>query len=359
MDQLRNQKDLASDHLSKAWPAIMDQAAGVNISGEIQNVILCGCGDSHHAALAVSLGFSALAHVHCQATHSMYVARYLLPELGEQAQHTLVISISASGEVARTIEALEVAEYVGANTLAFTGNAGGTLARTAQKAIVFAGPQLPHGPGLISYLSSLLMGYALIYRMAEAPIQREMDRAMQMLFTDLETWIENRWDSGVRFAEEGEDGACVFLGSGPAYASALFGAAKLLEASGEAAWGQDVEEWAHLEYFGARADMRTWLLSAGGRSLSRELEVRAAAEAIGRKWHEDRWQQLETDFGELNEILAPLVLWAGPCGYAWRRSAILGETPFRNFSGGRDRAEGGGPSRIRSSERSVEFGGTG
>jgi glucosamine--fructose-6-phosphate aminotransferase (isomerizing) len=356
MDQLRNQKELARDHLSTAWPAIKDQAAKAKLDEAIQNVIVCGCGDSHHAASALSFGFSALAPVHCQPAHSMHAARYLLPELGEQAKHTLVIAISASGEVARTIEALEMAASVGANTLAFTGNAGGTLARTAQRAIVFAGPQLPHGPGLISYLSSLLMGYALIYRIAETPIGRKMDRAITQLFTDMEPWIEDRWERGVRFAESGEDGTCVFIGSGPAYASALFGAAKLLEASGEPAWGQDVEEWAHLEYFGARPDMRTWLLSAAGRSFSRELEVRAAAEAIGRRWHEDRWQQLETDFGELNEILAPLVLWAGPCGYAWRRTTIRGETPFRNFSGGRDRAEGGGASRIRSSARSVDYG---
>lgn len=328
----------------------------LEIDDQIQNVIICGCGDSHHAALGLSLGFSVLAQRRCQATHSMHAARYLLPDLGRQAERTLVIAISASGEVARTIEALEMAAHSGAKTLAFTGSGEGTLAGTAQQALVFSGPQLPHGPGLISYLSSLLMGYAVIYQMAEASRRSEMERAMMQLFAVSDSWVEERWESGVRFAEVGQDGACLFLGSGPAYGSALFGAAKLLEASGEPGFGQDVEEWAHLEYFEARPDTRTWLLSAGGRSLSREVEVRAAADAIGRTWHQDRWQQLEEDFGELNEILSPLALWAGTCGYAWRRTALKGEIPFRNFAGGRDRAEGGGPSRIRSSERSIEFG---
>jgi glucosamine--fructose-6-phosphate aminotransferase (isomerizing) len=286
----------------------------------------------------------------------MNAARYMLPQFRNTADSTLVIAISASGEVARTIEAIEMANHMGMSTLAFTGNPAGTLAKTAQDSLVLVGPELPHGPGLISYLTSLLMGYAVIEKMSEGGHGHRLDEAIARLIDVMEDWVEERWNAGEQFAAESEEGTCVFLGSGPAFGSALFGAAKLLEASGELAWGQDVEEWAHLEYFGAEAGLRTWLLSACGRSSSREHEVGLAAGAIGRKWHQDQWDRLASEYGELNEILSPLVLWAGPCGYASRRTEIRIETPFRGFGGGRDRKEGGGASRIRSSERVVEFG---
>ena len=41
----------------------------------------------------------------------------------------------------------------------------------------------------------------------------------------------------------------VFVGDGPNYATALFSAAKVIEAAGRHAMGQDTEEWAHLQYF--------------------------------------------------------------------------------------------------------------
>jgi glucosamine--fructose-6-phosphate aminotransferase (isomerizing) len=352
-DQLSNQKDLATEHLALSWPLILDQAKGLPSYDEIDRIVICGCGDSHHASVGLSMGFSELTPAICIPSNSMNASRYLLPQMREQADSTLVIGVSASGEVARTVEALEVAGHINAHTLAFTGNPSGSLAQTAGHAIVVEGPELPHGPGLISYLSSLLMGFALIHQMAPTSVGEAIDQALKRLTNEMEGWIQRRWKEGVRFAGGAQEGECVFLGSGPSLGSALFGAAKLLEASGEYAWGQDVEEWAHLEYFAAEPMMRTWLLSADGRAASRESEVRAAADALGRYWHEDHFDLLKVDYGEINEILAPLVLWAGPSGYASCRTEMLGEVPFRNFAGGRDRQEGGGASRIRSSERSI------
>ncbi|MGD2162475.1 MAG: SIS domain-containing protein [Anaerolineales bacterium] len=355
MDQLRNQREIAPKHIATTWPIVREQVLALPAFRDIRRIVICGCGDSHHASIGLSMGFSKLTSSTCYAVHSMHAARYLLPQYTDGAEKTLVVAISASGEVARTIEALEMANSMGMETVAFTGNPIGTLAQTSKNSIVFSGPELPHGPGLISYLTSLLMGYALMESMRESHAGERLDQALHKLIDVMEDWVRDRWDAGEQFAGESGDGICVFLGSGPAFGSALFGAAKLLEASGELAWGQDVEEWAHLEYFGTEADARTWLLSASGRSYSRELEIKAAAEAIGRQWHQDRWDRLKPEFGELNEILAPLVLWAGPSGYASRRTVIRQEIPFRNFGGGRDREEGGGASRIRSSERLLKF----
>jgi hypothetical protein len=88
------------------------------------------------------------------------------------------------------------------------------------------------------------------------------------------------------------------------------------------------------------------LLSAEGRALGRELEIEKAAAKIGRTLILSKWKYGSTS---LREVLSPLALWAGPTAYSDSMMIRLGEEPFRGFSGGRDRAEGGGISRIRSS----------
>jgi glucosamine--fructose-6-phosphate aminotransferase (isomerizing) len=357
IDLLEMQKDLAPEHIRSSWPFLRDQANSLPTYSAIEHIVICGCGDSHHASVGLGMGLSTPTGITCSPSHAMNASRYLVPGFSKSPEALLVIGISASGEVARTIEAIEVANHIGARTLAFTGDPSSTLADTAEVSIVFPGPELPHGPGLISYLTSLMMGYALIHRLLDSAGRSMLETALSNLESSMNAWIQSRWDAGVQFADRPGEGTCVFLGSGPAYGTALFSAAKLIEAAGEYAWGQDVEEWAHLEYFCAPAGMRTWLLSGSGRSISREVEVREAAEKIGRSWIEDRCELLVPMSEELNEILSPLVLWAGPCGYAARRTSIQGEVPFREFGGGRDRSEGGGASRIRSSERFHVFGG--
>ncbi len=131
----------------------------------------------------------------------------------------------------------------------------------------------------------------------------------------------------------------------------MFSAAKIVESAGVNAWGQDVEEWAHIEYFSEPTTMPTWLLSAEGRSIGREREIETAARAIGRQLLVSRWSGWQGLDPRTREAISPLLLWAGPVAYAAELARILGEEPFRGFGGGRSHAEGGGASKIRSSER--------
>jgi glucosamine--fructose-6-phosphate aminotransferase (isomerizing) len=66
-----------------------------------------------------------------------------------------------------------------------------------------------------------------------------------------------------------------FIGSGPNYGMAAYGAAKVLEAVGRHAVHEDTEEWNHLHYFVARSQATGTLLLAHrpARSFSRTAEV--------------------------------------------------------------------------------------
>jgi glucosamine--fructose-6-phosphate aminotransferase (isomerizing) len=352
-DSLTVQSEMAADFIEAEWTFVQKQAREVisSLTSEIEEVILCGCGDSHHAARNLEMAMTIWAGRRVRSAPAMETSRYLIPTLGPATGKTLVIGISASGEVARTIEAIDIGAAVGAHTLAITGSEDSSLARTAQMTITLSTPPIPPGPGLLNYLASLLMGYAVVDAMAAAPRREELELVMEDLPQVLRNWRGGQIEIGEEAAKSYLKGAVVFLGSGPVYGSALFSAAKLIEAAGVQAWGQDVEEWAHLEYFCEPPSMPTWLLSSKGRSSRREIEIEEAARAIGRQLSVSTWEGGKDWAQHAREALAPLGLWVGPVTFASRIALLLNEQPFRGFGGGRSLIEGGGASRIRSSER--------
>jgi glucosamine--fructose-6-phosphate aminotransferase (isomerizing) len=354
MDSLQIQSQQAIEFIASAWPAARENAKQIlgALEGEIGEVILCGCGDSHHAALGLEMAFDIWAGVSARAATAMTASRYLIPRLKHGASQTLLIGISASGEVARTLEAIEMGVSCGVQTLALTGAADSSLARASHMSLSVPVPPMPEGPGLLSFLSSQLMGFAVVHALAGEGAGAELEICMRDMAVSLEGWIPDQTESGEKFAEEIDPAnAVVFLGCGPAYGMAKFAAAKLIEAAGMPGWGQDGEEWTHIEYFAEPADAPTWLLSARGRSYGREEEIIAAAHAIGRNLNLSRWEGHPEWSSRAREALSVLALWAGPVAFASRMAARLGEEPFRGFGGGRSTEEGGGASRIRSSSR--------
>lgn len=350
-DSLPIQAGLATEFVGQAWPSLLEQAVGLLRSRReaISSVLLCGCGDSHFAAQATEFGLRLWTARRVRAASSMLGGRYLMDEVESTC---LLIGISSSGEVARTVEALEQGRRAGAQTLALTCAPNSTLANQAVAAIVANLPEHPFGPGLISYLASLLGLVAIAAALADD----EAHRRLTSLVSSLPTWMarsaDDHAEQGRAQAEHVRDARQgVFLGSGPGYGAAGFAAAKVIEASGVDYHAQDIEEWAHLEYFGGDAQAPTWILTSGGRDASRVSEVEHAARAIGRRIAVTRWGGNPDWSADEREALSPFGLWPAPVAFAQRLMQLRGEQPFRSFGGGRSRAEGGGPSRIRTSQR--------
>lgn len=348
---LEMQLGRASTFVADRWPEIKDQAEELysDIKDEFEEILLCGCGDSHHAALNLEMALAVWTGKRVRATRASQAAYHLAPQLWKQGARMLVIGISASGEVARTREALQLAKSYGARTLAITGDRSSSLAQLAHHVLSTPTPEMPIGPGLLNYLASLMMGYSFASVWSRGGLEGLLHQGLLNLPGMLDDWIEVERDRGVQFAEADPAEACVFLGSGPLLGTALYAAAKQVEAAGTQTWGQDVEEWAHIEYFCEPAEMPTWLLRAKGFSSEREEEVVAAANAIGRRLQVSTWSADPSWPQALRESLAPMVLWAGPVACAVRRAELLNESPYRGFRGGRSKKEGGGPSRVRSS----------
>jgi glucosamine--fructose-6-phosphate aminotransferase (isomerizing) len=339
----------------------------------LKRLILTGCGDSHHAALGSEMAFERLAGVPTEPMTAMQFARYAAGSLPDTGPGTnVVVGISVSGEVSRTLEALNMARQMGATTVALTATLESRAARAAEHALLSAAAPFPdppgvHTPGVRSYAANQLMLYLLAVRLAEvrgkivsadaAAIRGELRALAEAAERTIAACDPLAQSLAGEFGDAQE---FVFVGAGPNFGTALFSAAKVLEASGDAALGQEPEEWAHLQYFARSVDTPTFFISAGQRDLSRAVEAAVAAKAIGRRVVAvapasaktlaevaDRTLPLADGW---REMFSPLI--AGIPGelFAAHRSDAVGEPFFRSFGGGRSQENGGGISRIRTSE---------
>jgi glucosamine--fructose-6-phosphate aminotransferase (isomerizing) len=357
-------------------PSFAEQAyrsLGDELGCSLDRLYVTGCGDSHHAAVSSELAFHELGGVACQALPALHFSRYTAPFLSHPGR-TAVVGISVSGEVSRTVEALRMARQAGATTIALTGNLNSRLAQAADHILyanVAPARQAPT-PGVRSYVASLLMLYLTAVRIgssrhvvssgAAEAVRRELQDiggAAQATIECIEPRLEQlaaRWSDALEY---------VFLGGGPNYGSALFCAAKLLEASGEEAVGQDIEEWTHLRYFGRAKSTPTFVVDARGRSTSRAREAAEAARAIGRRvvavvpqGEADIAAQAEVVLevqSRVREAFSPLLYCLPGMVFADHRARVLGEAYFRGFGGGRSAEGGGGISRIRTSAMQEEL----
>jgi glutamine---fructose-6-phosphate transaminase (isomerizing) len=322
----------------------------------VKRVYVTGCGDSHHAALASELAFETLAARPTEPMSALQFARYAAAYLPPTGPGTnLVIGVSVSGEVARTTEALRLARQAGASTLALTATPGSRLAAAAELVVLSTTPPFPdppgeHVPGVRSYLANQLGLLLTAVRIGEVRGHLNWGAATAarrdiLALADAAQRTVDACDRQAHaLAEEWRDAAdFVFVGGGPNYGTALFCAAKVLEASGDGAVGQDTEEWAHLQYFARATATPTFFITAGERDLSRAAETAVAAKAIGRRvvavapgsaatLRDVAARMLPLAEG-VPEMFSPLVAAMPGELFAAYRAEILGEPFFRRADG--------------------------
>ncbi len=351
-----------------------------SICQQIERVYVTGCGDSHHAALNSELAFEQLAGLPCEPQTAMQFSRYgagFLPDTGRGSN--LLVGVSVSGQVSRTIEAVELGRKAGAMTTALTGNRNTPLAGAAELLLVAAVPPLPDEmdglivPGTRSYIASQLTLYLLAIHLGQerGTLTKTMANKLRRELATMADIVEETIATSDSLAQQAatawlDADTFVYCGSGPNYGTALFSAAKLLEASGDTAVAQDMEEWAHLQYFARQVTTPTFLISAGQRDVDRTLEVATAARALGRRLalitpgKSPLAQKGEGDIlfslnDRVRDCFSPLITSIPAILFAAYRSQLLNEPYFRAFGGGRSAEGGGGISRIRSSHRITEI----
>ena len=318
----------------------------------IKHIVTTGCGDSHMAAVATELAFEQLAGIPTEPLNAMTAARYHLVGLRSSfPRNPLVIGISASGSVARTREAVGIGQESGGTTLALTANPSSPLGSLAEIVLDCSVPEYPHAPGVISYRVSMIALFLIAIRLAEVHAKITQEEAtvlrQQLAATGdavgatIEACRANVIDV-VKATRDHKN--FVFVGDGPNYATALFGAAKLLESAGRHAMGQDTEEWAHLQYFAnADIDTPTFVISPGARGHNRCAEIMTPMKRVGRysvgiipAGDEVVGSQVDVVLpvvGSTPEIFSPIVCPTATELFAAYYADEIGEKFFRGFEG--------------------------
>lgn len=350
--------------VSETFKAIKEQS--------FRHVYLVGCGDSYHACVGAVLAFHQITGVPTQAVSSLHFSRYTVGYLSQtQPEKELVIIVSVSGIVSRSIEAAMLAQRAGATVIVISGDNDSPMAHIAQNVLAVHLPPLkeePGGavvPGTRSFIGSQLALYYMAVYLGETSknipsrVAQSLRKELQELGSTVKEAIQTsekvarqlvrHWQSASEF---------IYVGAGPLLGTAMLSAAKMLESSGDSASAQETEEWTHLEYFISQPNVPTLFLTAGERDLDRMQEAVAAAQAIGRriaviapKTETSLNEVAEFVFplGEVRECFSPLVYCIPGMIIADERGASLGESYFRNFGRGRTVDWADGPSRLRDS----------
>jgi glucosamine--fructose-6-phosphate aminotransferase (isomerizing) len=248
-------------------------------------VYLVGCGDSHYCGLATRYAFERWSGIPTDALESLEFSRYAIDSAPADA---LVVAVSNSGRVARTVECALFARQRGMASLGITYNPTSRLAQTASMVLPWSYEDVGFGPGTLSYLASLTALYALAMRLGEltgglSTIQ--VHERLQAL-TDLSDAIEHtirvcRPIADVLASDIDQHAVLSVIGGGPNYGTALFGMAKFIEAAAFNAVGQELEEWAHEQYFCTGPGTHTLVIAPPGASVDRGREQLRAVRDVG------------------------------------------------------------------------------
>ena len=208
--------------------------------------VVFGSGDGWFAARAASAGSDVLV-----AGSGLEVLGHLALRLGPQDR---ALAISMSGNVDRTVEAARALKARGVPIAALTNSAGGRLAGLGapnhRLGLDDLAPFLCGTASYLATLATLLLARASLEDRLDSEVERvsrtadALDEALPELEALAARVASHGVPSGVRILSCGPEGL----------ASADYGAAKLVELARVPVWTDDIEEFAHRQFWTAAPD---------------------------------------------------------------------------------------------------------
>ncbi len=280
-DEIWGQPDAIRNTLEREGLAIREMARHFGTE-PIARIVMAGCGDSLASMIGVRSFLESVLHIPCEPVQALDFVYYYHRPMDAQ---TLVITLSSSGTTTRVVEALLLAKARGVPTLALSNTAGSPLMEEADHQILIHAER--KGWPTQSSTAAMAVLYQLGLEMARAKGTggAEIERLERGLHNTPDLISETLRDLSDRVASvavrEAEQPLYLFVGGGPAYASALFGAAKVKECSPDHAIAIPLEEYHH--YNSQKVDEPLFLIAPPGPSVPRALDtVREGKRSGGR-----------------------------------------------------------------------------
>lgn len=355
LDAVARQADLIGEVVRRVKPQV-EAAVDAELARSASRIFVTGCGDSYYAAQAARLCFDRYAGIATEPIEALEFSRYVVETMPPDA---LTIGISNSGAVSRTIEALVRARRRGGRTIAITGRADSPLAQAAGTVLLQTVPEMAvedRGPfagvnhggslGLGNFMASLttliLAAVRLgVLRGAIEPDEADrVERGLVAVGPVIGATAQANVAVAATLAERFRDlDTFQILGAGPNHATAQFAAAKLFEQPQVNGVPQELEEWAHEQYFLTRPGRTViFVLAPRGRAHDRALEqLRGArdmgATVVGVAAQDDAEVADLADavmpvVGEIDEELSPLAYIVPGMLFATALHQLCGRPPF-------------------------------
>jgi len=239
LDVMEREIRAQREYVASCLQIVRERLQGLDL--EAGRVVMAGCGDSAYSGLAAAGIFRALDVPYVAAT-AQEVAQFLPLLPGD-----LVVLASVSGSTQRTVEGAERARNAGVATLAITCNAASALARVCDATLLLPYEPISRAtPHTLDYTLTLLAQALVAERLAAA---REGGRTLPDL-ERLPDALEATVGEAFRVlpaALHAHTAASqtFFLGAGPDFGTASYGAAKLHEAGGRTAFAGETENFWH------------------------------------------------------------------------------------------------------------------
>lgn len=249
----------------------------------VRNVVFVGCGDSTFVGHAASLAFNRHTRLSARSEHALDFARYTVRY---QEEGTVVVAVSFSGKVGRTIEAAHQARAFGLPVVALTHDPESPLAEAADQVSLVDVPTLGFSPGTSTYIGMLTTLLSLPAQLeGEGRDGEKRHRYIKQLgsLPELARETIEITDGPSLEAAKRLLGARIvtYIGAGPNEASARFGAAKLFEGAQQLASATNLEEWAHVQYFTTRPGDPVVLVAPDGAATDRAKEILSELAYVG------------------------------------------------------------------------------
>lgn len=243
--EILGQADAIRTTIREARVATIETAA--HFAGQkITRIVMTGCGDSLAVMVGVRDIFEMLLGIPVEPIQALDYAYYASRTTGPE---TLVVTLSSSGMTTRTVEAMLIARGLGAKTLALSNTPGAALMTESDRGLLIRAERKGWPTQASTAAMALLAQFALDWARAKNPgdarvesLQAALDAAPGQMADVVETW-----EPAIRQIAEKEAERAIYLyaAGGPAFASALFGAAKAKECTPDQGLAIPLEEFHH------------------------------------------------------------------------------------------------------------------
>ncbi|MFC1802403.1 SIS domain-containing protein [Thermoproteota archaeon] len=228
-------------------------------------IFFTGSGDSFFAPLSLQYIARDMLELLVYVITPMEVAHYW-----KFNKSDIVVAISFSGKTARTVQAAQIAKDQGAYVVAITSDAESPLAQTSDVVLRLRSYSRSRSiPHTIDYTLTLLAIAVTIETLAQKKI-KTIDILPKYVDQTINQSINTCREVGNHISK---NESFYFLGAGPNWGTAQYGAAKFMEACGIHASAFELEEFAHGPHKLVGPNDPVFIISPEGKSKSHAKKI--------------------------------------------------------------------------------------